>query len=343
MELFSAAADSRSQSSQPSQKKVLKKLHRKQELFLKAEPECGVQFVSTSSRFVFVGNGGLKNGLSRDLLTALLHSGNHSEGLLQVHLYPGKDYSFCTFKEVENATVTVAALNGVCVQDVCKRYNMQHLLSPVLSSGPPLHLYLSFVDRLPSDSALTTAPSGLCQAANQLPPGLILIPDFISCEEEGRFMDFFVISEDKMTKFVANEDAAAVPQEMLKHRSVKHYGYEFLYGSNSVDPEHPLPGGLPAICTTLLERILEAGLVAHPPDQLTVNQYLPGSGIPPHVDTHSAFEDGIISITLGSHTVMGLQASRWEKDFCFSSKKELAGDEGRISISVDSRHHWPKI
>ena len=110
---------------------------------------------------------------------------------------------------------------------------------------------------------------------------------------------------------------------MLKHRSVKHYGYEFLYGSNSVDPEHPLPGGLPAICTALLERILEAGLVAHPPDQLTVNQYLPGSGqwmvcvsvivwfhvsvfpgIPPHVDTHSAFEDGIISIALGSHVCL---------------------------------------
>lgn len=42
------------------------------------------------------------------------------------------------------------------------------------------------------------------------------------------------------------------------------------------------------------------GYIKHKPDQLTVNQYEPGSGIPAHVDTHSAFEDEI----LGSDVVM---------------------------------------
>ena len=36
------------------------------------------------------------------------------------------------------------------------------------------------------------------------------------------------------------------------------------------------------------------------PDQMTVNEYKPGHGIPPHIDTHSAFEDGIVSVSLGS-------------------------------------------
>ena len=34
-------------------------------------------------------------------------------------------------------------------------------------------------------------------------------------------------------------------------------------------------------------------------DNLTVNEYLPGAGIAIHVDTHSAFEDGICALTLG--------------------------------------------
>ena len=34
-------------------------------------------------------------------------------------------------------------------------------------------------------------------------------------------------------------------------------------------------------------------------DNLTVNEYLPGAGIANHVDTHSAFEDGICALTLG--------------------------------------------
>ena len=33
--------------------------------------------------------------------------------------------------------------------------------------------------------------------------------------------------------------------------------------------------------------------------QCTVNEYPPGVGIAPHIDTHSAFEDGIASLSLG--------------------------------------------
>lgn len=40
------------------------------------------------------------------------------------------------------------------------------------------------------------------------------------------------------------------------------------------------------------------------PDQITVNIYEPGQGIPPHVDTHSAFEEPIVSLSLLSDVVM---------------------------------------
>ena len=39
-------------------------------------------------------------------------------------------------------------------------------------------------------------------------------------------------------------------------------------------------------------------------DQLTINDYKPGDGIPPHIDTHSPFEDLFCSLSLNSGTVM---------------------------------------
>ncbi|XP_077070995.1 tRNA (carboxymethyluridine(34)-5-O)-methyltransferase ALKBH8 isoform X2 [Siphateles boraxobius] len=61
---------------------------------------------------------------------------------------------------------------------------------------------------------------------------------------------------------------------------------------------------LPAECDALLQRCLADGHISVLPDQLTVNQYQSGQGIPPHVDTHSAFEDTILSLSLGAKTVM---------------------------------------
>lgn len=39
-------------------------------------------------------------------------------------------------------------------------------------------------------------------------------------------------------------------------------------------------------------------------DQLTINNYKPGDGIPPHIDTHSPFEDVFCSLSLNSGAVM---------------------------------------
>ena len=41
-------------------------------------------------------------------------------------------------------------------------------------------------------------------------------------------------------------------------------------------------------------------------NQVTVNEYIPGIGIGPHIDTESAFADGILSITLKSGYTMEL-------------------------------------
>lgn len=128
-----------------------------------------------------------------------------------------------------------------------------------------------------------------------LPPGLMVIEESISSEDEKMLLENVNWTED-----TDNQNF----QKSLKHRRVKHFGYEFHYENNNVDKDKPLPGGLPDICDSILEKWLKEGFISYKPDQLTVNQYEPGHGIPAHIDTHSAFEDEIVSLSLGSEIVM---------------------------------------
>lgn len=59
---------------------------------------------------------------------------------------------------------------------------------------------------------------------------------------------------------------------------MKHYGYEFLYGVNNVDVNQPLEQKIPGDCTELIDSIMKLNIISTRPDQLTVNQYLPGQG-----------------------------------------------------------------
>ncbi|XP_055856465.1 alkylated DNA repair protein alkB homolog 8 isoform X2 [Episyrphus balteatus] len=128
----------------------------------------------------------------------------------------------------------------------------------------------------------------------ELPPGTILIENFVTPDEESVLLASI------------NNDSPIVVVGSLKNRSVKHFGYEFLYGSNLVDPSKPLETKIPKECDILWERLgqKQPSLKSFKPDQLTVNQYMPGHGIPPHVDTHSAFDDPILSLSLESDVVM---------------------------------------
>lgn len=280
--------------------KAKKKLQRKQTLFLKQEPNSDVTFQEEPTCHVFVANGGLQNGLSRELLehfllTEPLMSG--SRDLKELYLPAGKDYSFATFASHRAASMVVSHLNGSCVQEMCKSgpKKLLKLLNPKLLSGPPLHLYLCFVDKIPLLCAHTLSASEA--SCVKLPPGLDFVEEFVSADEERQLLDFFSLSSDaghgdldctsKTPRLVdeiacqEGEELTAMfqaPEKVLKHRHVKHYGYEFMYSSSNVDPDSPLPGGLPDICNPLLKRMVERKLVEAAPDQLTVNHYLPGAG-----------------------------------------------------------------
>eukprot|EP01124_Arcella_intermedia_P004748 TRINITY_DN1271_c0_g2_i2.p1 TRINITY_DN1271_c0_g2~~TRINITY_DN1271_c0_g2_i2.p1 ORF type:complete len:577 (-),score=146.76 TRINITY_DN1271_c0_g2_i2:43-1677(-) len=122
-------------------------------------------------------------------------------------------------------------------------------------------------------------------------PGLILIPDFITPEQELHIYQQIQSSEPSF--------------ELLNLRSVKHWGYKFNYHTNHVDPGKIEQ--LPPFSDEIIESVMQLGKVESRPDQLTVNVYEPGAGIPSHVETHSDFEDGVISLSLLSQTVMNFK------------------------------------
>ncbi|CAH2260497.1 alkylated DNA repair protein alkB homolog 8 [Pararge aegeria] len=143
-------------------------------------------------------------------------------------------------------------------------------------------IYMSYVDNVPNNEVLCTS---------DIPNGLKIFENIITAEEEKSYIKLFDWSLE-------------LDESNLKNRQVKHYGYEFRYGSNDVDLHSPLSEKIPQQCDALWEKLRSHCIDFRIPDQLTVNKYSPGQGIPSHVDRHSPFGDTILSLSLGSSVVM---------------------------------------
>ncbi|XP_070762379.1 tRNA (carboxymethyluridine(34)-5-O)-methyltransferase alkbh8 isoform X3 [Enoplosus armatus] len=226
----------------------------------------GISTASQPTKSLVVANGGLGNGVSREELCTALKEMGELEMLI---MHPHKPYAFVTYRSEESARKAHIHLNGQKLQ--CGENSVT--------------LYLGYVDSVTCEE----------EASVSLPEGLVLVEDFVSLEEEALLLAAIDWSS-------TNDDVSA--QKALKHRRVKHYGFEFRYDNNNVDKDKPLAAGIPQECLPVLERCVKNEHIDIMPDQLTVNQYESGQGIPPHVDTHSAFEDTIMSLSLGAQTVM---------------------------------------
>lgn len=145
----------------------------------------------------------------------------------------------------------------------------------------------------------------VCLTAKELNiPGLYLFQNFITPKDE--------------EELLAAVDSR--PWISLAKRRVQHYGYEFCYQTRNVDTTRRL-GELPAFVAPVLERISAYTDIDRAAtidlDQLTVNEYPPGVGLSPHIDTHSAFEDEIFSLSLAGPCIMEFrryQEGNWQPD-----------------------------
>jgi alkylated DNA repair dioxygenase AlkB len=82
-------------------------------------------------------------------------------------------------------------------------------------------------------------------------------------------------------------------------RRVQVYGYTYHHTRGGIYRV----GDLPPWAQELTARLVRDGLMPAMPNQLIVNEYPAGTGIPSHVD-HVAFDDTIVSVSLGSSCVM---------------------------------------
>lgn len=144
------------------------------------------------------------------------------------------------------------------------------------------------------------------------PAGIFVQNDFISKEHEQAILEIFL----------------KLDWPDRKGRRSLHYGYTFSYKTFAIDedvPYEPFPDWLKPLLPTTEGRA---------PDQVCIQYYPPGAGIPPHVDTHSAF-DQLYSLSLGAPLLM---------QFCHGASKEKTdvdlAPRTMMRMSGESRLHW---
>lgn len=117
-------------------------------------------------------------------------------------------------------------------------------------------------------------------------------------------------------------------------RRVQHYGYRYDYKARAVDQTMRV-GDLPPFAEDIARRMLDLGLISELPDQMIVNEYRPGQGISAHVDCEPCFEDGIVTVSLGSV---------YEMDFINKTSREVRSMPLELGSALimtgDSRYKW---
>ena len=201
----------------------------------------------------------------------------------------------------------------------------------------------------PDESARGEPSRSECTSltAHVIVPGLVLVPDFVSEREETALV---AVLTGPQAPWAPPQSTPSMSGNVK--RRVQHYGYVFDYETANVLRDRtqqgadcpPMPA-IPSIVTETgsVEKYIEssvsegrgwealAGIIERTRDhdfssdastdpvrfrslnQMTVNEYREGSGIGSHVDTRTAFGDGLISLSLNSGIVMEFRQTNEER------------------------------
>jgi len=116
-------------------------------------------------------------------------------------------------------------------------------------------------------------------------PGLFLYPDFIDEAREWQLLDEI----DNQIWIV----------DYL--RRLQYYGYR-----NELEKPYdliPFTVAMPPVIYQLSQEIVDQGILLQQPDQVIINEYVPGEGIKPHKD-RAYYENQICGVNLGSGCIM---------------------------------------
>ena len=119
--------------------------------------------------------------------------------------------------------------------------------------------------------------------------GLILIENFITNEQEKDLLEFI--------------DSPNNSWNTKLSRRTMHFGYEYSYNQNgSLTESNPIPKEFDWLINLISSKL---DIKEQPINQIIINEYLPGQGISPHIDSNS-FGDIIVSLSLGSPCYYGI-------------------------------------
>lgn len=117
-------------------------------------------------------------------------------------------------------------------------------------------------------------------------------------------------------------------------RRVQHYGWRYDYKARSVTSDLRI-GALPDWLQSYAVRLQQAGYFPEMPDQVIINEYLPGQGISAHIDCVPCFTDTIASLSLGSPCVMDfIHSKTGEKSSLLLEPRSL------LVLTGDVRYVW---
>ncbi|XP_015126239.1 alkylated DNA repair protein alkB homolog 8 [Diachasma alloeum] len=255
--------------------------------------DMGINCCDTPTQNLVICNAGLVTGFTRQNLEDILRNSCDLVKNYEILMPPGKSYCFVQFPSPEIASRVYGRVNGQVID------------------GQESPLYLTFSESLPKLEDNSMSPD--------FPPGLRIIEDFITPEQE-----IFLLENVHWNEKDSSSE--------LKHRKVKHFGFEFRYDTNRVDPDDPITP-IPEVFRFLQKLFKEHHCGEFVYDQLTINRYLPGQGIPPHIDTHSVFEDPILSLSLGSACVMDFKKNEKKIHIPLPPRSLLV-------MSGESRYAW---
>ena len=231
----------------------------------------------------------------------------------KLHIFPGISYGFIDFPDI--AQTEKLLVQAVKVPENLAANSIEIPFEIRKRSVFFLPTHLSFPDL---NKSVTFSFPNADDSFDSI-KGLKVIPEYVNEQEEKLLIQ--QIDKQEWTK--------------LANRRVQHYGYEFLYGINSVDKEKKAPKPIPECLNFLSERIRKITDGIQPPmDQLTINDYNPGDGIPPHFDTHSPFEEIFVVLSLGSGITMSFKSFNNEERHIYLPQRAL------IIFTDEARYAW---
>ena len=270
------------------------------------------------TRFLFIGNVGPSSGVSVETLRTHLKS------------------EFREFLAVVEPSTTAKRRTKSDKRRTKSKKDPSHVFAAFETADAAARAKAKFEsegidgNRLVLDYADYCSPKAKSEGENGSEERVALEADDLGIQGLCLFKDFITVEEEKV---LLSELEVHGEWKHLARRRVKHFGFEFDYTIRGVHPDQEILAFPPCV-TSLTERISKLDQVTNEAfDQLTVNEYLAGVGLSPHVDTHSAFAGDILSLSLGSTAIMEFRRGEDHRKI-FLPRRAL------IAMTGESRLAW---